>query len=105
YYGKYISLVPEDNALDVLEGQPKEVRDFAAAIAAEREQFRYAPDKWSIREVLSHLIDTERVLGFRAFCIARGEQQPLPGFEQDDYVAASHLDARPLATLVHEFAI
>ena len=103
YYGTYISLVPEHDALTILERQPEELRALAANTPAET--FRYAPGKWSIREVVGHVVDTDRVFGHRAFCISRGEQQPLPGFDQDDYMAASDFDARPLADLVNEFAV
>jgi hypothetical protein len=105
YYGTYVSLVPETDVMAALAGQPALLRQLAARIAADRETFRYAPDKWSVREVLGHMIDTERVFGYRAFCISRGEQQPLPGFDQNDYIAASDADARPLEDLVSEFSV
>jgi hypothetical protein len=104
YYATYVSLVPETDVLAVLETQPQTVRDAMAMIAADRETFRYAPDKWSIREVLGHIIDTDRVFGHRAFCIGRGEQQPLPGFDQNDYMAVSDFNEQPLADLANEFA-
>jgi hypothetical protein len=103
YYGTYISLVTETDALAVLEKQPTELRQLAAGVGSDREAFRYAPDKWSIREVLGHIIDTDRVFGHRAFCIGRGEPQPLPGFDQDAYLATSDFDTRPLSQLVNEF--
>jgi hypothetical protein len=105
YYATYVSLVPETDVLAALARQPKELRDIASGVAANRETFRYAPGKWSIREVLGHIVDTDRVFGYRAFCIGRGEQQPLPGFDQDDYMATSDFDARPLADLAAEFAV
>jgi DinB superfamily len=103
-YATYVSKVPETNVLSVLESQPAALSHLAARIPAERERDRYAPDKWSIREVFGHIVDTERVFGHRAFCIARGERQPLPGFDQNTYMAASHFDAQPLADLLREFA-
>jgi len=102
YYAGYISRVPEDDVLPVLQAQPSELRSVAAR-AGDRERFRYAPDKWTVRETFGHLIDTERVMGYRAFCIARGEQTPLPGFDQDDYVRLSHYNDRALADLAAEF--
>ena len=105
YYSTYVSLVTEAEALPVLEGQPRELRELAATIGAGHEHFRYAPDKWSIRQVFGHIIDTDRVFGYRAFCISRGEQQPLPGFDQNGYMATSDYDARPLLELAAEFAI
>ena len=103
-YGTYVSLVPEDEVIFVLENQPAEVAAFAAMVEPDRERFRYAPGKWSIRELLGHVIDTERVFGHRAFCIGHGEQQPLPGFDQEAYMATSTFDERPLYELVSEFA-
>src|SRR4051812_1040245 len=100
YYATYVSLVTETDVIAALAGQPALLRQLAASMAADRETFRYAPGKWSVREVLSHLIDGERVFGYRAFCISRGEQQPLPGFDQNDYMETSDADARPLEDLV-----
>jgi hypothetical protein len=105
YYGTYVSLVPEADVAAVLEAQPAQLRLLAGAIGQDRETYRYAPGKWSIREVLGHVVDTERVFGYRAFSIGRGEQQPLARFDQDAYLAASGFDKRPLADLVHEFAV
>jgi hypothetical protein len=76
----------------------------ADRIAPENELFRYAPDKWSVRQTFGHLIDTERVMGYRAFCIARGEAKPLPGFDEKEYVARADSDERSVKELVHEFA-
>ena len=103
YYAGYIARVPEDDVLPVLEAQPFEL-NIAANRVGDRELFRYAPGKWSLRETFGHLIDTERVMGYRAFCIARGEQKPLPGFDQNDYVRLSHYTGRTVADLAAEFA-
>ena len=104
FYAGYVSLVPETDVLGVLAAQPAELRRLAAAIPAERETHRYAPGKWSIRELLGHVGDGERVFGYRAFCIGRGEQASLPGFDENEYVATSGYDARPVADLVEDFA-
>jgi hypothetical protein len=105
YYAAYISLVPESEVLGVLGAQSRELADLASSVAADGEIFRYGPGKWSVREVLGHVIDTERVFGYRAFCIARGEQQPLPGFDQNEYAAAADFHNRRLADLASEFAV
>lgn len=105
HYATYVSQVLEADGLGVLEKQAKELRNMASSIAADRETFRYEPGKWSVREVFGHMIDTERVFGHRAFSIGRGEQQPLPRFDQDEYLAASDFNARPLAALTNEFAV
>jgi hypothetical protein len=104
YYAGYVALVPETDILDVLERQVGEVRALAASVGADRETHRYAPGKWSIREVLGHVTDGERVFGHRAFCIARGEQASLPGFDEQAYMKESDFDRRPLAELAEDFA-
>lgn len=104
FYGGYIARVTEVDVLPVLEAQPAEIRALAAGIGAEREMFRYAQDKWSIRQTFGHLIDTERVMGYRAFCISRGEEKALPGFDQNDYVARAFSDERTVAEMADEFA-
>lgn len=104
FYASYISRVPETDPLPALEAQPAELHALADRIAPEDELFRYAPDKWSVRQMFGHLIDTERVMGYRAFCIARGEVKPLPGFDEKDYVARADSDERSVKALAHEFA-
>jgi len=105
YYGTYVSLVPEVDVTAVLEGQPAQLQQLSGAVATDRETYRYAPGKWSICEVLGHVIDTERVFGYRAFSIGRGEQQPLARFDQDAYLAASGSHNRALTDLANEFAV
>lgn len=104
FFRGYISLVPEHDPLPVLEAQITELERMAAAAGADRERYRYAPGKWSVREIFGHLNDGERVFGFRAFCFSRGETAPLPSFDQDEYVARSGYDAHPLVELAREFA-
>lgn len=65
--------------------------------------FRYGPEKWSVKEVLGHVVDTERIFGARALCFARGEKIPLPPFEQDEYVRSAGFDKRSLSSLSREF--
>ncbi len=103
YFGRYISRVPEDDVLPVLERQRTELPAVFAGVTEDRGGFRYAPDKWSVRELLGHVIDTERIFAYRALCIARGETTPLPGFEQDDYVAHAGHDRWTLAELLEDF--
>jgi hypothetical protein len=100
----YVALVPEDDVLGALASQLDDVRRAADALRA-RETFRYAPGKWSVREVFGHLIDGERVFAYRAICIARGEQAGLPGFDENAYVAQSGADAQPLADLLDELVL
>jgi len=78
YYSRYIVLVPESDILPALKEQVVELTRLLEGVPREQETYRYAPGKWSIREVLGHLIDGERVFGYRAFCISRAESTPLP---------------------------
>lgn len=105
YYVKYVSLVPEDDLLPVLHSQLQDLGKVVASVPAERETFRYGPGKWSIREVIGHLIDGERVFGYRTFCIGRGEPASLPTFDENQYVRLSHYDQIPLAELMAEFEL
>ena len=104
FYAGYVSLVPEGEVLRVLEDQPGEVTRLAASVPRARETHRYAPGKWSLREVLGHVTDGERVFGYRLFCIARGETASLPGFDEGAYVKASRFDERALGDLARDFA-
>jgi hypothetical protein len=104
FYRGYVGLVSEEDVLTVLAGQTQELRDLAAHVPADRETFRYGADKWSIREVMGHVADAERVFGYRAFCISRGEQASLPAFDENTYVEESGYDRRPLRDLVELFA-
>jgi hypothetical protein len=103
-YGRYVARVPETAILPVLESQIAELRALAEA-AFGKETYRYAPGKWSVREMIGHLTDAERVFGFRAFCFSRGEEAPLPGFEENQYVEASGYEAVELASLFREWAL
>src|SRR5712691_11898754 len=102
-YEPYVSLVPEDAILPVLTEQIELLRRVADSVPAERETFRYAPGKWSVRELFGHLTDAERVFGHRAFCIGRGETKPLPGFDEKVYVAHAGFDRQSLESLVGDF--
>lgn len=104
FYASYIGRVPETDPVPVLEAQPAEMHALADRITPEDELYRYAIGKWSVRQVVGHMIDTERVMGYRAFCIARGEDKPLPGFNEGEYVAHADSDERPVKELAHEFA-
>ena len=103
-YETYISLVSGDEILEALESQLRQTMTLFSGKSERDGDFRYKPDKWTVKEVLGHLADTERIFGYRALCIARCEKAPLPGFEQDDYVRAGRFNERKLADLVKEFA-
>ena len=99
----YIKLVDGD-VIEILERQVTEFTDFINSLV-EKADHAYAPGKWTIKEIIGHILDAERVFVYRMTCFARGEQQPLPGFEEDDYVANAHFSDRSLLSLSHEFAL
>ncbi|MDQ5838124.1 MAG: DinB family protein [Acidobacteriota bacterium] len=104
FYETYVSLVPEGEVVETLRRQSEEVSALLAGIAEERAAYAYAPGKWSIKQVVGHVIDAERIFSYRAMAIARGERQPLPGMDQDEYMAGADFEARTLADLAEEFS-
>ena len=104
FFAGYVKLVPETDVLPVLAAQASEIRRLAASVPADRGTFRYAPGKWSVREIFGHIGDAERVFGYRAFCISRGDRTPLPGFDENDYITESAYDERTVVELADDFA-
>ena len=105
YYGKYVSLVADSsNILESLDRQLDETLALLGRIPEEQAGFRYAPGKWSIKELVGHMIDTERIFSYRALRFARNDKTPLEGFEQDDYIRGASFDDYRLADLASEFA-
>ncbi len=102
YYGKYISLIPEGNIVTVLSEQLDETLALLRAIPESEGGFRYAPDKWSIKELVGHVIDTERLFAYRALRFARNDETPLAGYDQDEYIRNASFDDYPLGELVAE---
>jgi hypothetical protein len=105
YYQGYVSQVAEDEILPVMRSQIDALDLLLDRVTQERETYRYAEGKWSIREVVGHLIDGERVFGYRALCIARGESQNLPGFDQEQYMLSAPYDRVELQDLLSEFRL
>ena len=103
YYSRYISLVPDGDIVSLLAQQAKRTAEALSGLSDREADFRYAPGKWPIKQVLGHLIDAERVLAYRALRIARNDKTPIEGFEQDDYVANGPFSSVSLAELVREF--
>jgi hypothetical protein len=103
YYGRYIALVEGEDILSALDQQRRQTMMLLCGRDEEDGDFRYAPEKWSTKEVLGHLCDTERVFAYRALRISRADATPLEGFEQDDYVRNGPFAHRALADLVEEF--
>jgi hypothetical protein len=103
YAADYIGRVPAGDVIEMLARQIEETCDVLAGIGDERASFRYAAGKWNIKEIIGHLGDTERVFSYRALCFARNDKTPLPGFEQDDYVAFGGFDSRTITDVLSEF--
>ncbi len=103
FYFTYIDKVPDGDIVELLEAQGRDALSLFRGISEAQSQYRYAADKWSIREVLNHINDTERVFTFRALWFARGFGSPLPSFDQDVGVAAAHADDQPWSALIEEF--
>ena len=103
YYFRYIDLVSEDEIVPAIQSQMDETLQFLNGISEEKSLHSYAPGKWTIREVLNHVNDGERVFLSRAFWFARGFQEPLPSFEQEVAVQAAHANDTSWRELVDEF--
>ncbi|MCY7374469.1 MAG: DinB family protein [Pyrinomonadaceae bacterium] len=105
FYAGYVALVEETDIIAALQNQPTDLQNLLAGITAEKENYAYAEGKWSVRELLGHIIDGERVFSYRALRISRGDQIPLAGFEENFYVANSNFSEIELADLLAEFTL
>lgn len=105
FYAAYVAGVPEEDVLAALRASGRELAATLASIPESRAGHRYAEGKWSVREVVGHLIDAERIFSYRALRVARGDTTPLPAFDENDYVRTAGSDARMLTALVDELAL
>lgn len=103
FYAPYVAAVPDGDVIAALERQGADVHALLNGLDDARAGHRYAPGKWSVREVLGHVTDAERIFSYRLLCIARGDTTPLPGFDENAYVPTSGADARSMASLLDEF--
>ncbi len=105
YYEKYVSRAPEGDAVELLAQQAGEAAAFLRVVPAERADHRYEPGKWSVKEVVGHVSDAERIFAYRMLRIARGDRTPLPGFDENEYarVAGPGFSARTMESLVSEW--
>jgi hypothetical protein len=103
YYDRYISLVDSNDILAAFEDQRRQTLLLLSGRTEADGDLRYAPDKWSLKEVLGHLNDTERIMSYRALRIARGDQTPIEGYEQDDYVRNGPFAQRALPDLIEDY--
>lgn len=101
----YINQVPHDDLLQAIRELGDEFISMVESIPPEKHDHAYAPGKWTLKEVLQHIIDTERILCYRALCIARGETQPLPGFDENGYAGHSYAANRNWKDMVAEFTL
>lgn len=105
YFSRYIDLVPEGEFLGLLRDTWAEAQAYFQALPPERHDYRYAPGKWSVKEVLMHLIDTERIMAFRAFVAGRGDQQMvLSSMDENFYASRTEVSGRSMASLLEEFS-
>jgi hypothetical protein len=105
YYGKYIALVPESAAIPALERQLENMLPHLRGLDDAQGALRYAPGKWSIKQVLGHLIDSERIFAYRALRFARADRTDLPGFDENAFVEAAGSDRLPIRALVDEIEL
>ena len=105
YFEKYIDLVPSGDFLEILREQQREITRLLSPLTGQQAEFSYGPGKWSIKEVVGHVNDAERIFAYRLLRIARGDQTPLASFDQDPYIAAGNFSARTMADLLQEFSV
>jgi len=104
YYDTYVSLIAGDGVMAELDSQTASLRAAVSGLPEDRGSYAYAEGKWTIKELLSHLIDGERIFAYRILRVSRGDKTPIEGFEQDDYIATSRANDRTFSNLIDEFA-
>jgi hypothetical protein len=104
YYAQYVERVPSGDIFAILSEQILVIQRTLGSLSEAESLYRYAPGAWSIKEVVGHLCDAERVFAYRAYAFAHKDPNPLPSFDQEDYVREAHYDQRPLADLIQEFS-
>ena len=105
FYAKYIVRVPDGDIVDILRDQIGETAKFLRGIPSDRTSAGYAPGKWTIRDIIGHVADTERIMGYRALRFARGDETPVPGFDENTYVPQAGASSRDVDNLVRELEI
>ncbi|MDR9418610.1 DinB family protein [Gracilimonas sp.] len=103
YYAGYVENVPKENIIDTLNAQMHEVYTFFNSIPGDKAYHSYEKGKWTIKQIIGHLIETERVFAYRALAISRRDPHPLPSMEQDDYVKYSNYNSRSISNLANEY--
>lgn len=105
YHASYVALVPEDDVLGAIEEQSSDTQRLLSSLDESKASYRYAEGKWSVRQVIGHITDAERIMSYRLLSIARGEQQSLPGFDENQYVENAGFDAWKLGDLAEQYAL
>jgi hypothetical protein len=105
YYLPYVQSVPEGDIVSILSKQLDDTNELLTNVSEAQGLFRYAPEKWSIKEVVGHMTDTERIMAYRLLCIARGETVSLPGFDEMVYVAHASFNEQSWEQLLEQFAV
>ena len=103
YYQPYVKLVPDGDIVQTLQENPLAVVNLFEGIPEEEALYRYASGKWSVKEVLGHIIDTERIMSYRLMRVARGDQTPLAGFNETDYVQAAQTNSLSIGAILKDF--
>jgi hypothetical protein len=105
YFAHYIGLVDDQEMLSAIETTHDEFLKLLRELDEEKAMFRYAEDKWSIKELIAHIIDSERIFTYRALRFARHDKTDLAGYDENEFAIFSGADERPLADLIHEFDV
>lgn len=105
YFQKYIDLVPEEDLTAAFQKQYAVITSFLSDITEDQSNHTYAPGKWTIKELMQHITDTERIFAYRSLCFARNEKASLPGFDENEYAAASNAENRTWKNIVEEFLL
>lgn len=105
YYHGYVDRVPDGDVLEILAGQPDELRQMLGDLSDSQAEFSFAPGEWTIKEVLGHLVDAERLFSYRAFTFARDQSAELPGMDPDDYVREGRFERYTLSDLLDEMEL
>lgn len=105
FYAGYVALVPEDDVLSAFEQQSSEMQRLIASLDDTRARYRYAEGKWSVKEVIGHVTDGERIFGYRALAVARGDASSLPGFDENSYMQYAAFDDWPIGELAESYAL
>ena len=105
FFAGYVANVPEEDILSAIEQQSSETQKVITSLDDARASYRYAEGKWSIKQVIGHVTDAERVFGYRALCISRGEKQSLPGFDENEYMRLANFDDWRIGDLAEMYAL